>query len=118
MAKYYDIWDSRDGVVGDYGDDVPPEEQIVYAGYTYESYSGDAIVVFVSDGKWYENHDGHCSCYGLENWSPEETTPEAILMRPREDWPGLREAVELFLAAGAVDPSAADSGKPTPREGE
>lgn len=85
--EYYDIWSSRADVVNDYGNNTPSEDELVYAGYTYEDYSGNAIVVFVRDGKWYENHDGHCSCYGLENWSPEETTPEAILMRPADGWP-------------------------------
>lgn len=106
MSVYYgEYWKSREDVVGDYGDKVPPDSAIVYAGYTYEEYSGDAIVVWRQDGKWYENNDGHCSCNGLEYWEPEETTAEAILMRP-DGWPGLREAVELALSADAVDPHA------------
>lgn len=33
-----------------------------------------------SDGKLFEIHGGHCSCYGFEGqWSPEETTEEYLL---------------------------------------
>lgn len=46
---------------------------IIVASYTYESYEGDAFVLFEQDGKLYEVNGGHCSCYGLEGqWSPEE----------------------------------------------
>lgn len=59
------------------------DAEVLFAAYTYENYSGTAIVIFERDGKLYENHGGHCSCYGLEGqWSPEETTWEAIAMRP------------------------------------
>lgn len=35
-----------------------------------------------ADGKLWENHGGHCSCYGFEGqWSPEETTKEALQKR-------------------------------------
>lgn len=48
---------------------------VLYADYTYEDYSGDAVVLFVNDGKFYCVDAGHCSCYGLEDcWSPEEMT--------------------------------------------
>jgi hypothetical protein len=69
-----------------------PEDDIIYAGYTYEDYSGSALVVFKKDGKLYENNDGHCSCYGLEDWRPEETSLDALKMR--QGWPGLQEALE------------------------
>ena len=108
-GKYYDQWSSRDDVVLDYGENTPLEESIVYAGYTYEDYNGDALVVFVKDGKLFENNDGHCSYYGLENWSPEETSREALLMR--QGWPGLHEAVAAAAdvqAAGALTEPAPD----------
>jgi hypothetical protein len=83
--------------VNDYGDRVPPEAQIVYAGYTYEDYSGSALLVWVdAQGQWWENNDGHCSCYGLESWDPERTSRKALLMR--QGWPGLHEAIESFTA--------------------
>ena len=93
--KYYDIWKSRDDVVNNYGKDTPTEDEIIYAGYTYEDYSGAALVVYMRDGVLYENNDGHCSCYGLEDWNPEETSKEALLMR--KGWPGLEEALENYV---------------------
>lgn len=93
--KYFDGWLSKEGVESDYPQvkDLS-EDELIYAGYTYGDYSGDAIVVFKKDGKLFENHDGHCSCYGLENWQPEETSAEAIIARPEtKRWEGLREAL-------------------------
>ncbi len=53
---------------------------ILYAVYNYEDYEGSAFVLFQRDGKLYEVHGGHCSCYGLEGqWEPEETTVEALV---------------------------------------
>lgn len=90
-SKYYDNWKSRGDV--DYNEvKAMPEDDIIYAGYTYEAYSGNAIVVFVKDGKIFENNDGHCSCNGLESWKPEETSIEAL--RLRKGWPGLQEALD------------------------
>lgn len=106
-ARYYDIWSDYAAVVGDYGKQTPPETAIVYAGYSYEDYSGAALLVWRDGDKWFENNDGHCSCNGLENWEPEETSAAALLMR--KEWPGLHEAVELAQAAGAVDPVAGTS---------
>jgi hypothetical protein len=91
MAKYYDQWADRDGVVADYRENTPPETDIVYAGYT-EDYSGSALVVFVRDGHVFENNDSHCSCNGLEDWNPELTSVRALRMR--EGWPGLHEALD------------------------
>lgn len=55
---------------------------ILLASYTYEDYSGDAFVLYEKDGKLFEVHGGHCSCYGLEGqWEPEETTVEALRHR-------------------------------------
>jgi hypothetical protein len=96
IDKYYDMWESYSDVKGDYREELPPEDQIIYAGYTYESYSGDALVVFAADGKVFENNDGHCSCYGLENWNPEETTLDVLHIR--KGWPGLSEALIAWEA--------------------
>lgn len=63
----------------------------IVADYTYENYSGSSFVLYVgNDGKLYENHGSHCSCYGLEGqWSPEETTVEEL--EGRLDRGGLSE---------------------------
>lgn len=69
------------------------DEDVVYAEYDYEDYSGNAWCVYRRDGKIFEVHDGHCSCYGLDTWEPEETTLAAIEMRP-----GLSDAAKKCLA--------------------
>jgi hypothetical protein len=52
---------------------------ILFASYGQDNYTGDAWVLFENNGKLYEVNGSHCSCYGLEGqWSPEETTLEAI----------------------------------------
>ena len=62
--------------------DFPTDEQIIVAAYEHEGYEGSAFVLFEREGKLFEAHGSHCSCYGLEDqWSPEETTPEALRMR-------------------------------------
>lgn len=62
----------------------PAAGRIVYATYEQEAYEGSATVVFTdTDGKLWEVHGSHCSCYGLEGqWKPEETTWAAIAIRP------------------------------------
>lgn len=65
--------------------------EILLADYTYEDNSGDAFVLFRRDGKLYEVHGAHCSCFGLEGqWEPEETTVEALRLqakrRPELGW--------------------------------
>jgi hypothetical protein len=55
---------------------------ILFASYGTDNYSGDAFVLFEKNGKLYEVNGSHCSCYGLEGqFEPEETTLEAIEMR-------------------------------------
>lgn len=76
-----------------YYPDLPSEEDIIYAGYEVDGYEGSAIVVFQKDGKLFENNDGHCSCNELEDWSPEETSYGALMMR--NGWPGLHEALPV-----------------------
>ncbi len=62
----------------------PTDEEILFASYGGGPYEGDAHVIYEKDGKLYEAHGSHCSCYGLEGqWSPEETSWEAINLRPR-----------------------------------
>ena len=59
--------------------------QIIYASYEYESYSGEAWILFKlpDDDKYYEVRLTHCSCNGLliEKDDIEETTIEAIAKR-------------------------------------
>ena len=71
--------------------------EIIYAWYSYENYSGDALVLFAKDGKLFEINGGHCSCYGLEGqWEPTETTLDAMLMRKTDE--GIRKALTDYFA--------------------
>jgi hypothetical protein len=55
---------------------VIPEPAYVYAWYSYEDYSGSAIVIYKEGRKWFYVSGGHCSCHGLEGqWQPEEFKP-------------------------------------------
>lgn len=90
-ATYYDEWNNYADLKMAYSE-CPQEDNIIYAGYSYEDYSGSAIVVFFEDGKLFENNDGHCSCNGLEHWDPEETSLAAL--RIRKGWPGLQDALD------------------------
>lgn len=76
-------WSTPEGVFDDFESGwgekhtIEGKEQIeiLFGSYSYESYSGDAFVLFRDnrDGKLYEVNGGHCSCYGLEGqWNPEE----------------------------------------------
>ena len=108
LSKYYDEWKSRDDVEKEYGKDTPAERSIIYAGYTWDGCSGNALVVFLALGHLFENNDSHCSCNGLETWSPERTTLGALLKR--QGWPGLREALaKRFKSARSSEDRAARS---------
>lgn len=79
MAIYHGSWEKFDDVIASYPDALADESMLIYASYVQEDYSGDAYVVFVENGVLYEQHEGHCSCNGLENWRPEATTIAAML---------------------------------------
>lgn len=81
MNKYFGAFYNHDDVYTNYGkpDNFPTDDQIIYADYDNEDYSGYSHVLFVRDGKLYEVNGSHCSCYGLEDeWRPEETSAEAV----------------------------------------
>ena len=85
--------------------------EVLFAAYTYESYSGEAFVLFVRDGKLFEVNGSHCSCYGLgdqdygsgvdrSQWEPEETNAEAI--KRRFGGYGLMETFEAEIRAALL----------------
>lgn len=85
MKVYFESFDCLEDVVSNFN--LSPEQlegvEILYAIYDSADYEGWAQVIFRKDGKLYEVHGSHCSCYCLEDqWSPEETLVEALLMRP------------------------------------
>lgn len=85
MEKYSGNFENRNDVAAQFQtEDVPEDQDIIYAEYDTPDYEGYAFVLFMRDGKLYEVHGSHCSCYGLEGqWEPEETSWEAIAMREK-----------------------------------
>lgn len=98
MTKYFGTWSSWEDMARDlsgtvYNDasgecdlaqpdaDFPTDEQVVVAGYEQESYSGSSTVIFLRDGKLYEDSSSHCSCNGLEWGGGAEISWEYIDMR-------------------------------------
>ena len=88
-------------------------ETVLIAVYTYECYSGKAFVLYEQDGKLFEVNGGHCSCYGLEDqFDPEETTWEALLMRDFSDswysdynpWNSMNDRIAALAAERGVFP--------------
>ena len=73
--------------------------RILFAAYHNEDYEGYAMVIFSKEGKLYEVNGSHCSCNGLEGqWSPEETSIDALKMRRYE-----RGDLQVDLAKFLVD---------------
>jgi hypothetical protein len=117
MSKYFGNFSSREDVAREFGqttdrwgdneavyDTFPTEEQILFAVYDTPDYDGYGFVLLKIDGVLYEVHGSHCSCYGLEDqWELEETTIEALRMRPRDSYRdysyGVKtEAMDAYLA--------------------
>jgi len=78
---YYGEFDDKDDVFREF--QVSAQDQrgvhIIMASYECESYDGQAMVIFIRDGKFWLVTGGHCSCYGLEDqWSPEQLTVEEL----------------------------------------
>lgn len=95
MAVYLNDWaeGGEAEMLSDFGIDrtALANAEVIVASYTYEDYEGYAYVLFRRNGKLYEVHGGHCSCYGLSEcdylgssttqWQPEEADKAAILHR-------------------------------------
>lgn len=80
--RYFEAFDSHEDMVGQWsGSKDVSDPEVIFARYDCPPYEGYAICVYKRDGKLFEVNDSHCSCYGLENWEPEETSIEALLMR-------------------------------------
>lgn len=95
VAKEYEAGTgSRWGDDFKVADDFPTDEQIIYAHYEAEGYEGSSFVLFERDGKVYEVNGSHCSCYGLEGqWTPEETSWDAIAIRTPDRYGAPREVI-------------------------
>lgn len=97
---YIDGFTEREDIAREFQIDADQLEgcQILFACYKTGNYEGSALVIYEKDGKLYEVHGSHCSCYGLENqWEPEETSFEAIKIRDLS-WYGFNGSAEnLFI---------------------
>jgi hypothetical protein len=84
-TKYFGEFENREDVQGNFqvpDDDMPSEEDIIFAAYDIDGYEGFALVLFVRNEVLYEVNGSHCSCNGLEEqWDPEATTWKALEMR-------------------------------------
>lgn len=81
---YYGSFNGIEDVVSQFsiGEDELKDVRIIAATYDNEGYDGSAMIVFRKEGKLYEVHGSHCSCYGLEGqWNPEEISYEALMDR-------------------------------------
>jgi hypothetical protein len=95
----YSQEDLRNHIITSY--EAKPEE---LEGFTfliaYESVGSwgcdsSSFFLLEKDGKLYENHGSHCSCYGFEGqWKPEETTIEYLI------------SDKFYLSCGGYDDSS------------
>lgn len=80
----FDGFDNAADVAASFQVSEAQVDGIIAALYGCESYEGSAFILLVREGKLYEVHGSHCSCFGLEGqWDeePEETTVEALRKR-------------------------------------
>ncbi len=68
---YFEFFTNEDSILSNFS--IPRiNGTILVAYYNYEEYSGEAFVLFESEGQLYEVNASHCSCNGLEEqWMPE-----------------------------------------------
>lgn len=89
--KYFDEFSGYQDMVDQWsGANAVKDEEVILASYDCPPYEGYATCVYKRDGKLFEVHDSHCSCYGLDRFEPEETSWEALLM---QTWPDDQRAV-------------------------
>lgn len=84
---FHDLFDSREDVFRQFGEPDHPRWQLLFAGYIYEDYAGDAIVVGYDheEKKFFEVNGSHCSCYGLEDqWDVEYYDNYELLVKVLE----------------------------------
>jgi hypothetical protein len=82
MTAWIGEFKSKEDVEREFEEKIPEGAAIHIAWYGYGSYEGDSFVLFEDSGKLYEVNASHCSCFGIEGqWTPEETTVEALKHR-------------------------------------
>ena len=79
--RYFGLFENYQDMVRQidrFPEDGPKDEDILFAGYTDEDYSGTATILFRKDGQIWEESDNHCSCNGLEWQNPGLVTAESL----------------------------------------
>lgn len=80
QSPYVGLFSSWADVQYEFEKSVPEPEEVLLAVYEYESYDGNALVIYRNGDRYYWVEGGHCSCYGLEGqWRPEEFTKEELV---------------------------------------
>lgn len=78
---YIDLFKSWDDVKRDFAMDELEPTEVLLAYYSYESYSGEAYVVYRKGDDYFVVTGAHCSCYGLEGkWEPEMYESKELLI--------------------------------------
>lgn len=107
MERYFGNFGSAEDIVNQWSGADLSDAHVIAAVYHHEDYDGSAMVVFRKEGKLYEVHESHCSCNGLDNWSPEETTYEALIDRLNKttdyDVERFGEGFSMALRKGLID---------------
>lgn len=110
MAVYINDWECEADMLRDFN--IKKEDlqncEVLFASYTYEDYTGSAYVLLHGNGKFYEVHGSHCSCYGLSEsdymgstksqWEMEEVEIEAIARRLNAGWGSDDSTIKILLA--------------------
>lgn len=87
MTFYIGNWNNLSEMCADFSisSEALKNCNIFVAAYDTPAYEGYGYVLYEEDGKLYEVHGSHCSCYGLEGqFEPEETTVASIKHRLKE----------------------------------
>jgi hypothetical protein len=106
MREYHNNFSNWADVFNAFEKPCPEKEpRHVFASYSYEDYTGSALVI-VSNGRKFDVVEGaHCSCYGLEGqWAPTTHTRREI-RKMLEATDGLfheyRASIEKLITAAA-----------------
>lgn len=81
---YLDGFESKEDIIREFKlePNILDDCEIIVACYDLsEAYSGDAFVLYKTNGVYYEVNDSHCSCNGLEYWEPEAVTEAQLKIR-------------------------------------
>ncbi len=65
---------SKEDIEREFNVKLAKSVKILFAIYDQPPYEGWAYVLYKDGGKLYETSDSHCSCNGLEFWTPEIVT--------------------------------------------